>query len=82
MHVATDGNYNMKILNDAFEGRAHENEEIELVKEAGEMKVKKRTKRPPATRPEAQTASVVEEEKREPLDPRVSSIVEDVMRRS
>jgi hypothetical protein len=22
MHVATDGNYNLKILNDAFEGRA------------------------------------------------------------
>lgn len=48
MHVAMDdGNYNLKILNDAFEGRAHENEEIELVKVGDEMKIKKRTKRPP-----------------------------------
>jgi len=48
MNVAADnGNYNLKILNDAFEGRAHENEEIELVKVGNEMKIKKRTKRPP-----------------------------------
>lgn len=31
MNVATDGNYNLKILNDAFEGKAHENEELELI---------------------------------------------------
>jgi len=43
MHVATDGNFNLKILNDAFEGRAHENEEIDLVTgEDGEFKIKKR----------------------------------------
>ena len=47
MNVAADGNYNLKILNDAFEGRAHENEDIELVRVGGEMKIKKRTKRPP-----------------------------------
>ena len=47
MNVATDGNYNLKILNDAFEGKAAENEEIELVNEMGEMKIKTRTKRPP-----------------------------------
>lgn len=47
MHVATDGAYNLKILNDAFEGRAHENEDIELVKVGDEMKLKKKTKRPP-----------------------------------
>ena len=47
MNVATDGKYNLKILNDAFEGKAHENEEIELIRVAGEMKIKKRTKRPP-----------------------------------
>ena len=58
MHVATDGNYNLKILNDAFEGRGHENEEIDLVTEGGEVKVKKRTKRPPIVqRPQAKTAS-------------------------
>ena len=47
MNVATDGNYNLKLLNDAFEGKAAENEEIELVNEMGEMKIKTRTKRPP-----------------------------------
>ena len=49
MHVATDGKYNLKILNDAFEGRAHENEEFDLVDDevTGEKKIKKRTKRPP-----------------------------------
>ena len=47
MNVATDGNYNLKILNDAFEGRAAENEEIDLIDVDGELKVKKRTKRPP-----------------------------------
>lgn len=33
MHVATDGKYNLKILNDAFEGRAHENEEFDFVED-------------------------------------------------
>ena len=33
--MATDGNYNLKILNDAFEGRAHENEDIDLVNVEG-----------------------------------------------
>ena len=47
MNVATDGNYNLKIMNDAFAGKAHENEEIDLINVEGEMKVKKRTKRPP-----------------------------------
>ena len=51
MNVAGDGNYNLKILNDAFEGNAHENEEIDLINIDGEMKVKKRTKRPPITAP-------------------------------
>ena len=37
MHVAGDGNYNLKILNDAFEGRAYENEEIDLINVDGEM---------------------------------------------
>lgn len=37
MNVAGDGNYNLKILNDAFEGRAHENEEIDLINVNGEM---------------------------------------------
>ncbi len=31
MFAATDGNFNLKVLNDAFEGRAHENEEIDLI---------------------------------------------------
>ena len=48
MNVAGDGNYNLKILNDAFEGRAHENEEIDLINVDGEMQIKTRTKRPPA----------------------------------
>ena len=30
MNVATDGAYNLKIMNDAFEGRGHENEEIDV----------------------------------------------------
>jgi len=48
MHVATDGGYNLKVMNDAFEGRAHETEELDLVKDAyGNHKIKKRTKRPP-----------------------------------
>jgi len=33
MNVATDGNYNLKILNDAFAGRAFENEEFDLVED-------------------------------------------------
>jgi len=31
MHVANDGNFNLKVLNDAFEGNGAENEEIDLV---------------------------------------------------
>lgn len=45
--VAHDGDYNLKILNDAFEGNARNNEEIDLVNIGGEMQLKKRTKRPP-----------------------------------
>ena len=37
MNVATDGNYNLKIMNDAFAGKAHENEEIELFHVNGEV---------------------------------------------
>ena len=47
MFVASDNRYNLKILNDAFEGRAHENEDIEVKDVGGELKIKKRTKRPP-----------------------------------
>ena len=47
MFVAADKKYNLKILNDAFEGRAHENEDIELKAVGGELKIKKRMKRPP-----------------------------------
>lgn len=98
MNVAGDGNYNLKILNDAFEGRADENEEIDLINVDGEMKIKKRTKRPVAViqRPEAKTApsaafaAPIKEEIKKATkakndfmrDPRVDSIVEDVMRRS
>ena len=43
MNVAADGNFNLKVMNDAFEGRAHENEEIDLVELAnGEKQIKKR----------------------------------------
>ena len=96
MNVAADGNYNLKILNDAFEGRAHENEDIELVRVGGELKIKKRTKRPP--RPE--TAKVAS--KKQPSyqttnifcgfdnstsagtekDPRLAAIMEEVMQRT
>lgn len=31
MNVAGDGNYNLKLLNDAFEGKTHENEEIDII---------------------------------------------------
>lgn len=98
LHVAGDGDYNLKLLNDAFEGKAHENEEIDLINIDGEMKIKKRTKRPvaPVQRPEAKTAPsaafaapIKEEVKKKAAlaaerkrDPRVDSIVEDVMRRS
>lgn len=46
MNVATDGNYNLKLLNDAFEGI--ENEEIKVIQndKTGGMRVKKSTKRP------------------------------------
>ena len=87
MHVATDGNYNLKILNDAFEGRAHENEELDLINVGGEVKIKKRTKRP-AVRPQAKTANVgsAHDEELDALgssrDPRMEAIVEEVMRQS
>ena len=77
MNVATDGNYNLKILNDAFEGKAHENEEFDLIEDdLGNKKIKKRTKRPPKP------------EKKEPerhidnADPRTLAVVDEVMRRS
>ena len=90
MNVATDGNYNLKILNDAFEGRAAENEDIELVNEMGEMKIKTRQKRPPKPeQPASKAKKLVEERKVKPkpkagpaVDPRVSSIVDEVMRQS
>ena len=91
MNVAADGNYNLKILNDAFEGRAHENEDIELVRVGGELKIKKRTKRPP--RPETarvggknaasifcgfdSTTSGIDKK-----DPRLQAIMEEVMQRT
>ena len=91
MNVATDGNYNLKLLNDAFEGKAADNEEIELVHEMGEMKIKTRTKRPPKPeQPISKAKKIVEraaeERKVKPKttgpkrDPRVDSIVEEVMR--
>ena len=90
MNVAADGNYNLKILNDAFEGRAAENEDIELVNEMGEMKIKTRQKRPPKPeQPASKAKKLVEERKVKPkpktgpaVDPRVSSIVDEVMRQS
>ena len=64
MNVATDGNYNLKLLNDAFEGKAAENEEIELVNEMGEMKIKTRTKRPPKPeQPASKAKKIVEKAK-------------------
>ena len=48
MFVATDKKYNLKVLNDAFEGRAHENEDIDMKVVGGELKIKKRMKRPPS----------------------------------
>ena len=86
MHVATDGNFNLKILNDAFEGRAHENEEIDLVTgEDGEFKIKKRQKRPPAKskKPVEETkVPVAPKPTASGRDPRLDAIVEEVMRRS
>lgn len=83
MNVAEDGKYNLKVLNDAFEGRAHENEEIQLVKVGDEMKIKKRTKRPPRpftgklpNKTKAESAYFGFEEKR---DPRLEAIMEEVM---
>ena len=96
MNVATDGKYNLKILNDAFEGKAHENEELELIKVGGEMKIKKRTKRPP--RPESGKNITWHKEKNnaasafcgfdgtangsESRDPRLEAIMEEVMQRT
>ena len=77
MNVAADGNYNLKILNDAFAGKAHENEEVDLVYEGDEVKLKKKTKRPP--KPETKTKPDKKIEKR---DPRLDAIVEEVMRQS
>lgn len=62
MHVATDGAYNIKQLNDAFEGKAHENEEIEIIKEGDEFQVKKRTKRPPKPDTKNKELSAIKEE--------------------
>lgn len=75
MNVATDGAYNLKILNDAFEGRAHENEEIELIKVGEEMKIKKKTKRPPKPEPKKKTSDMDREE-------RLNAIMDEVMRKS
>ena len=47
MNVAGDGDYNLKLLNDAFEGKMHENEEIDIINVNGEIEIKTRTKRPP-----------------------------------
>ena len=90
MNVATDGDYNLKILNDAFEGRAHENEELELVRVGEEMKIKKRTKRPP--RPEntkknqsnntAASYCGMAATNGGERDPRLEAIMEEVMQRT
>ena len=83
MHVATDGKYNLKILNDAFEGKAHENEEFDLVDDevTGEKKIKKRTKRPPKD-PNAGVPPKPSKPSLEARDPRMEAIVADVMRQS
>lgn len=75
MHVATDGAYNLKIMNDAFEGKAHENEDIELIKVGDEMKVKKKTKRPPKPEPKKPSYDYDKDE-------RINAIMEEVMRKS
>ena len=95
MNVAADGNYNLKILNDAFEGRAHENEDIELVRVGGEMKIKKRTKRPP--RPvtakvggstniycgfDSAASGAAADKRSSAADPRLEAIMEEVMQRT
>lgn len=82
MHVATDGKYNLKILNDAFEGRAHENEEFDFVEDdKGDKKLKKRTKRPPKD-PNAAIPPKPRVPPLESRDPRMEAVVADVMRRS
>jgi len=79
MHVATDGSYNLKILNDAFEGKGHENEDIDLVNIDGEYKIKKKIKRPPIVqKPQVKTSAGPEEKK----DTRLAAIMEEVMRKS
>ena len=94
MNVATDGDYNLKILNDAFEGRGHENEELELVRVGEEMKIKKRTKRPP--RPENSKKQQHHSQQSNTAaaycgmaatnggerDPRLEAIMEEVMQRT
>ena len=104
MNVAGDGDYNLKLLNDAFEGKTHENEEIDIINVNGEIEIKTRTKRPPVaaaalkppktTAPSAAFAEPVNKQleetknkkrgasKKKKRDPRVDSIVDDVMRRS
>lgn len=95
MNVATDGNYNLKILNDAFEGKAHENEELELIKVGGEMKIKKRTKRPPRPDTYSKTGTGKQHNAAsafcgldgmangsEQRDPRLEAIMEEVMQRT
>ena len=104
LNVAGDGNYNLKLLNDAFEGKTQENEEVDIINNNGQIEIKTRMKRPPVPvkKPEAKPVpsaafaepTVVnnkpqEEEKKKrgaskkkKRDPRVDSIVEEVMRRS
>lgn len=78
MAVAQDGKFNLKVLNDAFEGRAHENEEIDVIQVNGETKYRKRTKRPPRPVDLAASKKHIIEKR----DPRMEAIVEEVMRRS
>ena len=49
MNVAKDGDYNIKLLNDAFAGKAYMNEQVEYLEDEDTGEVRKRTvtKRPP-----------------------------------
>ena len=49
LNVAKDGDYNIKLLNDAFAGKAHMNEKVEYLEdeETGELRKRTVTKRPP-----------------------------------
>lgn len=78
MHVAADGNYNLKVLNDAFAGRGHENEEFDLIKDdRGNTQVKKRTKRPPKAEKKEEPEKHIDN-----ADSRMLAVVDEVMRRS